>query len=194
VADSSPLTPLVHTLRDLTSWLRSEGWEGLVIGGVAASILGRPRTTRDVDAVIWLESGDFDSVIESARAHGFVPRIEDAIGFARRSNVILLRHSETSIDLDLSVGALPFEREAIRRKVLRTVADVTIPIPTAEDLVVMKAIAHRPRDAADIEAIVDANPSLDRDYVRRHVREFATLLEAPELSADLEKILARAKR
>jgi len=45
----------------------------------------------------------------------------------------------------------------------------------------MKAIAHRPRDMADIEAILDAQPQLDLRRVRRWVREFSTLLETPAL-------------
>ena len=55
----------------------------------------------------------------------------------------------------------------------------------------MKAIAHRPRDHADIEGLLQACPDIDRQYVTETVREFAKALDAPELLADLERILSR---
>lgn len=69
---------------------------------------------------------------------------------------------------------------------------IRIPLPRPEDLVVMKAIAHRPRDAADIEALLDAHEDLDMTRIVRIVDEFASVLEAPELLTDLERILRRA--
>ncbi len=44
------LTPLLAVLRDLAVWLQAGKVSGAVIGGLAASLLGRPRLTRDVDA------------------------------------------------------------------------------------------------------------------------------------------------
>jgi hypothetical protein len=45
-----PLEPL----RDLLAWWKQARVRGMIIGGLAVSLLGRPRTTRDVDAVILL--------------------------------------------------------------------------------------------------------------------------------------------
>ena len=42
-----------------------------------------------------------------------VPRIPDAIEFAHETRVLLLRHAPTGIDIDLSLGALPFEEELV---------------------------------------------------------------------------------
>ena len=73
-------------------------------------------------------------------------------------------------------------------------AVVAIPLPTPEDLVIMKAVAHRPRDAGDIEGVLTANPTLDRERVRRYVREFADALEDPSVLEDLEALLAPKRR
>ncbi len=66
VSDSAPLAPLLAALADLTRWLRSTQTSGAVIGGVAASILGRPRFTRDIDAVVLRaeENGEFADALE----------------------------------------------------------------------------------------------------------------------------------
>jgi hypothetical protein len=37
--------------------------------------------------------------------------IPDAADFARKNRVLLLRHSPTEIDIDVSLGILPFEEE-----------------------------------------------------------------------------------
>ena len=55
----------------------------------------------------------------------------------------------------------------------------------------MKAIAHRPQDIADIYAILNVVENLDLARVRYWVKEFADVLEMPELLEDLEKMLRR---
>lgn len=54
-----PLSPLLAALRDLVAWLQDKKVPGVIIGGVAASILGRPRMTRDIEALILLDEGDW---------------------------------------------------------------------------------------------------------------------------------------
>ena len=191
MSDVSPLNPLEAAIRSLVDWLTSQNVEGLVIGGVAASLLGRPRTTRDVDAMIWLSDADLEGFFQAGRDHGLEPRIKDSLTFARQSRVLLMHHADSGIDVDVALGALPFEREAIDR--VRTVAlgDVSVPLPSVEDLIVMKAVAHRPRDAGDIEGLLDAHREIDRQRVRKLVGEFADALECPELLSDLETLFSR---
>jgi hypothetical protein len=43
VTEKKPLAPLHATLSDLLKWLSAGPFPGIVIGGVAASILGRPN-------------------------------------------------------------------------------------------------------------------------------------------------------
>ena len=72
-------------------------------------------------------------------------------------------------------------------------AGLKVPLPRPEDLIIMKAIAHRPRDHADIEGLLQACPDVDRQHVARTVREFAMVLDAPELLEDLERIFSRVR-
>lgn len=48
---AKPLVSLKSPLKDLLSWLKAAKAKGVIVGGVAASLLGRPRFTRDVDAL-----------------------------------------------------------------------------------------------------------------------------------------------
>lgn len=107
---------------------------------------------------------------------------------------LLVRHKSSGIDADIIFGALAFEEESIGRAMPLDVGGIRLQCPTPEDLIVMKAVAHRPRDLADIESILDAQLKLNLTRVRRLVRGFSIALEMPEILNDLEAILARMRK
>jgi predicted nucleotidyltransferase len=188
------LVPLLGALRDLAAWLKAKRVEGLIIGGVAASILGRPRVTRDVDALVLMDEKNWDGFLTAGSKFGFVARITNPLDFARKAKVLLARHEPSGIDVDITFGTLPFEKEAIENAVWVDIKGVRLPLPTAEDLIIMKAVAHRPRDLADIESIIDAHKKLNLRRIRRWVREFSAVVEMPEIFNDLENILVRGSK
>jgi hypothetical protein len=188
------LTPLLVALRDLQAWFEAGRVDGIVIGGVAASVLGRPRFTRDVDALVLLAEERWHEFLSEGENHNFTPRIDDALKFAQKSRVLLVRHSPSDIDVDIAFALLPFEEKAIKRGVEANVGNVTLRLPRPEDLIIMKAVAQRPRDIIDIEALIDSNPDLDWHRIRRVVREFADALDMPEILDNLEAILARRRK
>ena len=90
-------------------------------------------------------------------------------------------------------GALPFENEMITRARTLYIGSLKLKVATPEDLIIMKAIARRPKDIADIEAILNIEQNLDFGRIRFWVGQFADVLEMPELMEDLEKILGRQR-
>lgn len=184
----------VAALSDLVKWWQSQHVPGLVIGGLAVALLGRPRLTRDVDVLVLLDEERWPGFLESGSEFGFLPRQPDALAFAQEARVLLLRHQPTGIDVDVVLGCLPFEEEAIARATAVQVAGVSVPLPTPEDLIIMKAVAHRERDLLDIEGLLAAHSNLDLRRVRRWVRVFADALETPELYDDLQQRLRRRPR
>jgi hypothetical protein len=102
-------------LRALALWLESEEAPYTTVGGLAVSLLGRPRATQDVDVVVWLGERSWESFVRAGEGYGFEGRIGDVLEFAKRSRVILLRHVASGISVDVSCGALPFELELIGR-------------------------------------------------------------------------------
>jgi len=65
----------------------------------------------------------------------------------------------------------------------------TIRVAQPEDLIVTKAIAMRARDISDIETLARLYPDLDKQRILTWVREFAELLESPELVPQIQKLL-----
>lgn len=76
------ITPLLTALCDLSAWMEAAQTPGVVIGGVAAALLGCPRLTRDVDAMVILEEGKWAEFSTAGKQFGFRPRRADALAFA----------------------------------------------------------------------------------------------------------------
>jgi hypothetical protein len=72
---------LLLALGDLVKWLDAANVPSIIIGGVAASVLGRPRLTQDIDALAILIESDWARALALAPQHGIVGRIEDPLAF-----------------------------------------------------------------------------------------------------------------
>jgi len=187
--DSTLPATFVATLRALTSWFEAERVPYVTIGGVAVSLIAQPRATQDIDIVIWLNYERWESFLRAGQAYGFEPRIRDALDFAVKSRVLLLRHQKSGVSIDLSCGALPFEQKMIERAITLKIDELILRVPTPEDLIITKAVAQRAKDVVDIESLLNIHQNLDIPYIRRWVDEFAAALEMPELSENLERLL-----
>jgi hypothetical protein len=177
-------------LRSLLGMLSEEQIPHVLVGGLAVSQLSRPRLTADIDVLAYIEEdARIPPLLLRAARTGFSPRIADAEAFARRNRVLLLVHDRTGIQIDISFGLLPFEREVIEHRQIVEAGDLHLPLPRVEDLVVLKAVAHRPVDLQDIRMLVEAHPALDRERIRSVVAEFAAALELPEILEDLLALL-----
>jgi len=174
-----PLTALQHLLDRFHE-------QGVIIGGIATGFLGKPRFTVDLDAMFLASTRDIPHILEMAKEEGIEPRTDKVIEFAKRSRVLLLRHSDSGASIDISLGVLPFEEEVVQRSQLYDVGMLSVRLPTPEDLIIMKTIAHRPKDLIDIQTIIDSHPDLDVDRIRHWVKSFADVLETQGLWTDIE--------
>jgi hypothetical protein len=184
---------LLAALTDLVRWLDAANVPSMVIGGVAASVLGQPRLTRDVDALAILPEERWASAMDAATRFGIVPRIDNPLEFARRSRVLLMKHLASGIDIDLTFGGLPFEEDAVSNSGRHEIAGLSVRLPRVEDLLIMKAIAHRPKDLQDIEGLLNAHPRADVGRVRQWVREFSAAAGMSDMLDEFDKLLAKRK-
>lgn len=186
---SLEIRPLIEPLVVLRKLLEKSGCQWMIIGGVAVSLLGKPRFTADIDAVLLIEDEDLPKFLKIAKRLGFEARIKDAVEFAQENKVLLLKHVKTGTNVDLSLGILPFEEEAVRRSKRLKIDNIAFNLPTPEDLIIFKAVAHRPRDIEDIAGIVKIHAKINKKYIKKIVKEFARALEMPEIWQDIEAIL-----
>lgn len=184
------LEPLLEPLEALQRLLSRFGDRGVIIGGTAVSMLGRARFTEDVDAMFLLSIQDIPRLLETAKEEGIEPRVENAAEFARKSRVMLMKHVPSETNIDISLGIMPFEQEMVERSVVHYIDKaLQIRLPTPEDLIIMKAIAHRPKDLEDIRTIADKYPNMDVGRIEEWVRAFGDILETPDLWGTIESML-----
>jgi hypothetical protein len=159
---------LQQTLSDLVDFLDGRALPFAVIGGIAVAVRGEPRFTADVDVVI---GADVDSALVLLQDLGntpFRPLFAGVQELVQTAFLLPLRHVRTTIKVDLAIGLSGFERQVIDRATTVDVAGRGVPIASAEDLILMKVLAARPRDLADVRGIVARQPdALDWEYLRR---------------------------
>lgn len=133
-------------------FLAERGWPFCFIGGVALQHWGEPRVTRDLDVTVFTGFGAEEPVVDDLLDR-FAGRLPDARAFALQHRVLLCE-TAAGVPVDIALGALDFESEMIERAVeVEFVPGVVLRVCSAEDLLVLKAFADRPRDRADVLSI-----------------------------------------
>lgn len=169
------------------------GWSFCFIGGVANFRWGTPRLTNDLDLTLLTGFGGEAAYAESLLA-GFESRITDAVQFAVQNRVLLLRTPD-GFGIDVALGAMPFEANAIdRSSKIELVSGAVLRTCSAEDLIVHKAFAARPQDWVDIEGVVlKQRGRLQWAQIWSDLAELAELKDEPELLAELDRIATRTE-
>lgn len=181
------MNALFQAAAELQSVCVQHDWRFCFIGGLAVQRWGEPRETVDVDLTLltgFANESHFVSVLMDA----FEPRIDDAAQFAEVNRVLLLR-AASGVGIDIALGGLPFEELAVSRASVFTYPpDIPLRTCSAEDLIVLKAFADRPKDWLDIDGIIIRQSAhLDWPYIRAQLAPLAELKEAPELVEKLER-------
>ncbi|MGH9870880.1 MAG: nucleotidyltransferase [Pyrinomonadaceae bacterium] len=182
---------ILETLATLSKWLETEKIPHTIIGSIAVSLLTEPRATQDIDVTIWAEEIPVEDILRTAEVFGLISRIDDPLEFATRARILLLKHRDTGVGIDLSLGALPFEKEMIDNAETIVVGSLKLRIASPENLIISKAVPMRPADVVDIDKLLSFFPSVNFHRIRELVGEFQTLLDRPEYMQKLEELLER---
>ncbi len=159
-----------------------------LFGAQAAIIYGSARVTMDVDVTISVANERIGPLVTALLKGGFASRTQDLDAFIARSRVIPLFHKRNRMPLDLVVARDSLEAVFLARARPLDIGGVTIPVISAEDLIVAKLFAGRPRDIEDVRAVIGAVGSgLDL----RHIRTLLGQLDEAEDRADLLPALER---
>lgn len=91
--------------------------------------------------------------------------------------------------MDLIFSTTPDEGQAIARATHVAIGDVDVPFATAEDLLIHKLFAGRPRDLEDAVGVVRRrHGELDWEYLRRWAAEFAAVPGREGMPSQVERL------
>lgn len=190
--DRARINELVATAAELQGLMERHGWKFCFIGGLAVQAWSEPRYTKDVDLTLLTGFGGEELFIDLLLAH-YAPRRTDARSFALVNRVLLLQDAR-GLGIDIALGALPFEEDAVgRAELVEAFPGVKLRFCTAEDLIVMKAFASREQDWRDVQMTIVRRgvAVLDWSYIRRQLRPLAEAKEAPDIMERLDELHRR---
>jgi hypothetical protein len=154
----------------------------MVIGAQAVLVYGRPRFTGDIDITLGVDVEQLSRLKKIAEEISLRPLRPDFEQFAMQTNVFSVVEDATKIKVDFIFSFSPYEREAIKRVKPIEIQQTTVYYASPEDVVIHKIVAGRPLDIEDAKSIINVQPSLDRSYILKWLREYSDVV-----SRDLEK-------
>jgi hypothetical protein len=173
---------------DLEAFLIEQGWRYCFIGGIALQRWGQPRLTNDIDLTILAGFGN-ETVYVDAMLKRYEARVSGSREFALKHRVLLLQSRE-GIPIDVALGGIAFEERAVSRATrYEFLPGVSLLTCSAEDLIVLKAFADRPRDWADVDTILARRQAqLHWDYIFEQLEPLCELKGAPEIIDRLQRL------
>jgi len=179
---------------EVQSFCEQREWRFCFIGGVAVQRWGQPRLTQDVDLTLLTGFGEEESFAD-AFLRVFQPRRSDTREFALSHRVLLVR-TASGVDVDIALGAFPFEERSIQRASRWSWTEGQFLITcSAEDLIIHKAFAGRDLDWGDVERVLTRqHGKLDLNLVRSELKPLLELKGEPEAMARLEQKIVMVQR
>lgn len=136
---------------------------------------------------------DTKELVKALIGAGFQLRVEGE-DFLARTRVLPVAHTATGIPADLVLAGPGLEELFLERAQIRDLDGVKVPVARAEDIVVMKILAGRPKDLEDVVAILAAHPDdLDVELTRGTLRMLEEALGQSDLLPELQRAMDRVR-
>ena len=167
---------LVRAFSDLITDFNRRGVTYALADGWAYSALVEPRATTDIDLLILLEPPSREQVqalvstlFDSTIIHP-APMVFQGISIWR---IVGIRH-EQEVVIDFLLADSAYLRTALERRHTVPFGGLQIPMLSIEDLVILKMVAGRLQDRADLEKIRARQSDLHIDWT--YVDQWKTTL------------------
>jgi predicted nucleotidyltransferase len=155
-------------LAEAVAALEGAGIPYVLIGGLASSVHGRPRTSRDIDVLV--RHADALPALEALGRAGFETEETNP------QWIFKARKDDVQVDLIFWLkGDIYLDEEMLERSEERDFDGVRVRVIPPEDLIVVKAVIHdeqTPRHWGDALGVI-ADSELDWDYLARRARKGA---------------------
>jgi predicted nucleotidyltransferase len=200
---ATPLNAVERALERIASELANLGVPYALVGGLAVSARVEPRTTRDVDIAVFIDSDEgAESLIFQLQSRGYtVKMLLEQERTGRIATVRLIRDTERGVYVDLLFASSGIEDAIVAAaEELVVLEALAIRVATRGHLIAMKVLARddrqRPQDWDDLRALL-------QDATKEDLRQAQEALVAitarsynrgRDLSADLTRAIIDTKR
>ena len=176
------MSDLTTVLADFVRLFDELAMDYAVMGGMAVRVHGIPRPTFDLDFTVAIRRDELPRFYERVIAAGYTVPEAYLTGWVDQvSGLPLIKVkffvAGNSVDLDLFLAESPFQQELISRRQQHVVDGQPTWVVSPEDLILLKLIAHRPRDFVDVADVLFAQGQLDEAYLREWANELGVMAE-----------------
>jgi len=181
---------LEAAVRKVVDFLTAHGYRYAIIGGIALSQWGIVRATFDADIKVLVPNYDYATARAELRAAFPHPARPEG-----PENPLIVAVLVEGVTVDLLLALPGYEELIIQRAIQRDLGGWSVQICSAEDLIIQKVVAGREKDWLDVEALLVARrDSLDQDYIKHWLGEFAEALEDREFVLRYDHLLGRVTK
>ena len=165
-----------EVLQDMVAVCEHEQFPYAVMGGLAVRVHGIPRPTYDVDFQLTVNEDQLTRFIARTEkrnysiAEHYVTGWRDRVGGMPLIKLKTYMADGHSIDVDIFISETPFQISIMNRRVRLEFENKEMWFVSAEDLILLKLLANRPRDIGDVADILFIQGELDQDYMRQWSR------------------------
>jgi hypothetical protein len=148
----------------------------VIMGGLAVRAYSIPRATEDIDFTLALRREQVVDFLLALDLDDFEvpePYLKGWVDEVKGLKLVKVKRYVVggAVDVDLFLADSDYQDEVLRRKCLAEVEGRRYWIASAEDIVLLKLIAGRPRDLIDVADVLFTQGELDVEYMRLWARQ-----------------------
>ncbi len=183
---------LLDAYKKIVQFLNSGRYNYIIIGGIAASTLGEPRITADIDVDIVINKNDVPHFLNKATKVGFKVPVKKCIESVRRRGVFQISFGDYHIVF--IIASTDLETRACQRRRVIQLHGIKAFFPTPEDLILLKIIPGRDKDLLDAKSIALRHKGkLDTRYLKTWARKLCDEAEDMRIWNSLNNLLKARK-
>lgn len=179
---------LADVYKKIVTFLNKGRYKYIIIGGIAASMIGEQRFTHDVDVDIYLSKDDVPDFLKKAANAGFKVLEEKCLESVEQTGIFQISYGDYHIDF--IIASTDLETQAYQRRIAIQMQGVKAFFPTPEDLILLKIIPGRDKDLLDAKNIVLRHKGkLDKRYLKRWAEKLCDEAQDMRISNVLKSII-----
>ncbi len=143
---------LSKDFEDFIRFLNQHAVKYLIVGGYSVAFHGYPRYTRDIDLLIAVDLENAKKMMKVITDFGFASLQLQESDFLEKEMIIQIGMEPNRVDIICGVDGFPFEKYYEKRQEFLN-DDLLLNFVDKEGLILLKKLAGRTKDLADLEEL-----------------------------------------
>jgi hypothetical protein len=181
---------MIRELKELSEILDTLKQQGYIenyglIGGMALSIWGSPRTTMDIDMLVLVKAQMKDNFVAELNKYNIVGELKTGDPLEPIPSMIDAEYK--GIEIDIICVSKKWELESLRNTITVDIDHKAIPVVDPYYFAILKLKAGSPQDVLDVQNMLKYNDKIDHIKLKEIANTF-------KVSHKLEQIITKLQQ